>query len=312
MTRFIAWRIAQLPLIMAVIYLITFLLVWVVPGTPFGQTERKLPAAAEASLRAQFHAQSVLGFLGYYPARLIFHGDLGPSLSYEGWSVNDVLRYSLPVSITLGLCAMLIAMVGGCAIGVFGALRRGGMFDYLSLGVALIGISLPPFVVAGVLLAIFSDRLHWLPSGGWGSLRQLVLPAFALALLPMAYIARLTRVSMLDTLGNDYVRTARAKGLSRTEVIWKHVFRNAFLPVFTYLGPALADAMTGSFVVETVFNIPGIGQHFVNAVKNRDQTLILGTVLVYAAFLLTMNLLVDIGYTVVDPRIEIAARSPAS
>jgi len=312
MTRFIAWRIAQLPLIMAVIYLVTFALVWVAPGTPFGNTERKLPAAAEASLKKEFHAEHWYSFLGYYPARLIGHGDLGPSLSYEGWSVNDVLRYSLPVSITLGLVAMLIAMVGGCAIGVVGALRRGGVIDYTSLGVAMIGISLPPFVVAGMLLSIFSDHLHWLPSGGWGSLQQLILPGFALALMPMAYIARLTRVSMLDTLGNDYVRTARAKGLSRGTVVWKHAFRNAFLPVFTYLGPALADAMTGSFVVETVFNIPGIGQHFVNAVKNRDQTLILGTVLVYAAFLLTLNLLVDIGYGFIDPRIEIAAKSAAT
>jgi oligopeptide transport system permease protein len=312
MARFIAWRIAQLPLIIAVIYLVTFMLVWVAPGTPFGQTERKLPAAAEASLKKEFHAENWHAFLAFYPLRLILHGDLGPSLSYEGWTVNDVLRYSLPVSITLGLFAMLIAMVLGCAIGVFGALRRGGVFDYTSLAVAMIGISLPPFVVAGLLLVVFSDKLHWFPSGGWGTLRQLVLPGFALALLPMAYIARLTRVSMLDTLGNDYVRTARAKGLSRSEVVWKHVFRNAFLPVFTYLGPALADAMTGSFVVETVFNIPGLGQHFVNAVKNRDQTLILGTVLVYAVFLLTLNLLVDIGYTLVDPRIEITARGTAT
>jgi oligopeptide transport system permease protein len=136
----------------------------------------------------------------------------------------------------------------------------------------------------------------------------MILPAVALALMPMAYIARLTRVSMLDTLGHDFVRTARAKGLSKTTVVWKHAFRTAFLPVFTYLGPATAYAMTGSFVVEVVFNIPGLGQHFVNGVKNRDQTLILGTVLVYAAFLLALNLLVDIGYALIDPRIEITAR----
>jgi oligopeptide transport system permease protein len=160
-----------------------------------------------------------------------------------------------------------------------------------------------------MLIVVFSDWLHWFPAGGWGEFRQLVLPAIALAMMPMAYIARLTRVSMLDTLGNDYVRTARAKGLPRSTVIWKHAFRNAFLPVFTYLAPATAYAMTGSFVVETVFNIPGLGQHFVNGVKNRDQTLILGTVLVYAAFLLTLNLLVDIGYALIDPRIEITGRT---
>ena len=137
----------------------------------------------------------------------------------------------------------------------------------------------------------------------------MILPGLALALMPMAYIARLMRVSMLDTLGNDYIRTARAKGLGRATVVWKHAFRNAFLPVFTYLGPATAYALTGSFVIETVFNIPGLGQHFVNGVKNRDQTLILGTVLVYAAVLLTLNLLVDIGYALIDPRIDVTAKS---
>ena len=158
-----------------------------------------------------------------------------------------------------------------------------------------------------MLLAIFSDRLHWLPGGGWGSVRQVVLPAVALALGPMAYIARLTRVSMLDVLGDDYIRTARAKGLPRRTVIWQHAFRNAFLPVFTYLGPAAAATLTGSFVIETVFNLPGIGQHFVNAVRNRDQTLVLGTVMVYAVLLLALNLIVDVGYAFVDPRIDVSA-----
>jgi oligopeptide transport system permease protein len=309
MIRFIAWRIAQLPLVLAVIYLVTFLLVWVVPGSPFGNTDRQLDPAAKKSLEEQFHADSIHSFLAYYPKQVLLHGDLGPSLSYQGWTVNDVLRYSLPVSITLGALAMLIATVGGCAIGVLAALRRGGWLDHLSLAIALVGISLPGFVVAGILLAIFAEYLHWLPSGGWGTFRQLILPSVALALMPMAYIARLTRASMLDTLGNDYIRTARAKGLARSTVIWKHAFGNAFLPVFTYLGPATAYALTGSFVVETVFNIPGLGQHFVNAVKNRDQTLILGTVLVYAAMLLALNLFVDIGYALIDPRIDLTAKS---
>jgi ABC-type dipeptide/oligopeptide/nickel transport system permease component len=309
MVRFIAWRCVQVPLILAVIYVLTFLLAWVAPGSPFGNNERKLDQAAENQLRKQFHAQSIGSFLVYYPWRAIRYHDLGPSMSYEGWSVNEVLRYSLPVSMTLGLFAMLIATVGGCAVGVMAALSRRGFVDYFSLAIALLGISVPGFVVAGLLLVIFSDRLHWLPSGGWGSFRQMLLPGVALAMMPLAYIARLTRVSMLDVLGNDYVRTARAKGLSPAVVIWKHAFANAFLPVFTYLGPATAYAMTGSFVVETVFNIPGLGEHFVNAVKNRDQTLILGTVMVYAAFLLILNLLVDIGYALIDPRIDISAKA---
>ncbi len=308
MTRFIVWRIVQLPLILAVVYLVTFALVWLAPGSPYGNNDRALSEAAKNDLKARFHAQSWEKFLAYYPWRIVAHGDFGPSLSYEGWTVNDVLRGSLPVSISLGLLAILIALVFGSAAGVTAALHRGGILDVLSLSVALVGISLPPFVVAGMLIVIFSDGLHWLPSGGWGQFRDMILPAVALALMPMAYIARLTRVSMLDTLGHDFVRTARAKGLPKRAVVWKHAFRTAFLPVFTYLGPATAYAMTGSFVVETVFNIPGLGQHFVNGVKNRDQTLILGTVLVYAAFLLTLNLLVDIGYAVIDPRIEVTAR----
>jgi oligopeptide transport system permease protein len=309
MAKFIAWRVIQLPFILAVVYLITFALVWIVPGSPYENNDRALSEAAKNDLKTRFHAQSWEQFLTYYPWQIIRHGDLGPSLSYEGWTVNDILKSSLPVSMAIGLVGILIALVFGSAAGVTAALRRGGPMDFLSLALALVGISLPAFVVAGLMIVVISSWLHWFPSGGWGELKQIVLPSVALSLMPMAYIARLTRVSMLDTLGNDFIRTARAKGVPRQRVIWKHAFRNAFLPVFTFLGPAVADAMTGSFVVETVFNIPGLGQHFVNAVKNRDQTLILGTVLVYAAFLLTLNLLVDIGYAFVDPRIEIDARA---
>jgi oligopeptide transport system permease protein len=312
MARFILWRLVQLPIVLAVIYLITFMLVWIAPGDPFANNERHLSPIAQKAMEKQFHATSWESFLAYYPWQMIRHGNLGPSIAYEGWSVNDVLRYSFPVSITLGLFGMGIALFFGCAIGVTAALRQGGPLDFASLAIALIGISLPSFVVAGLLLVVFSDHLHWLPSGGWGTFSKMIQPGIALALMPMAYIARLTRVSMLDTLGNDYVRTARAKGLSRQRVIWKHAFRNAFLPVFTYLGPATAYAITGSFVVETVFNIPGLGVHFVNGVKNRDQTLILGTVLVYAAVLLTLNLLVDIGYALIDPRIDVTEKSPNS
>jgi oligopeptide transport system permease protein len=309
MGRFIFWRIVQLPFVLGIIYLVTFALVWLAPGSPYGNNDRVLSPAALADLQKRFHGQSAVQFLEYYPAQIIRHHDLGPSLAYEGWSVNDILRYSLPVSITLGLLSILIALIAGSFIGVTAALRRDGFLDIVSLAIALLGVSVPAFVVAGMLIVVFSQFLPWLPSGGWGTPRQMILPAVALAVMPMAYIARLTRVSMLDMLGQDYVRTARAKGLPRNTVIWKHVFRNAFLPVFTYLGPATAYAMTGSFVVETVFNIPGLGQHFVNAVKNRDQTLILGAVLVYATFLLTLNLIVDIGYAFIDPRIEVTARA---
>src|SRR5579862_9410737 len=309
MLKFITWRLIEFPIALGIIYLVTFLLAWVVPGSPFGNNDRKLDPAAKLALQQRFHADKVTHFLAYYPAEIIRHGDLGPSMFYEGFTVNEILAACLPVSMALGMCAIFIALIAGSAVGVLAALRRGGILDYASLAVALIGISLPSFVVAGLLIAIFTDRLHWLPGGGWGTLRHLILPSVALATLPMAYIARLTRVSMLDTLGHDFIRTARAKGLTRSRVVWRHAFRNAFLPVFTYLGPATAYAITGSFVIETVFNIPGLGQHFVNAVKNRDQTLILGTVLVYAAILLALNLVVDIGYALIDPRIDVTEKN---
>jgi oligopeptide transport system permease protein len=238
-------------------------------------------------------------------------------MQYREFSVNDVIKTSLPVSVTLGLGALFIAVTLGVAVGTLSAVNRGGVLDWTSLSITLIGISLPSFVTAALLLMLASGVTYdtasgtvtVLPVSGWGSFSSLVLPSLALALAPMAYITRLTRVSMLDVLGSDYVRTGRAKGLSRFIVIWKHCLRNAFLPVLSYLGPAAATTLTGSFVVETIFNIPGLGQHFVNSVKNRDQTLLLGVVMVYSAFLLIFNLLVDVAYAFVDPRIDISAKA---
>lgn len=305
MFQFIAWRIVQLPLILAIIYLVTFLLVWVAPGNPFEQTDRKLDERTLQQKKERLHADSALSFLGYYPL-LLLRGEFGESLNYEEWSVTDIIRASLPVSVTLGLLGITIATFIGVAIGAAAAASRGGAVDWLSLTIALIGISLPGFVTASLLLMIFAVELKWFPAGGWGTFSGMILPGIAIALLPMAYIARLTRVAMIDVLGSDYIRTARAKGLSRTKVVLAHGLRNAMLPVLGYIGPAAAYTLTGSFVVEKVFNIPGLGQHFVNSVLNRDQTLILGVVMVYAAFLLIFNLLVDIGYAVVDPRVELA------
>jgi ABC-type dipeptide/oligopeptide/nickel transport system permease component len=307
MAKFIAWRLVQFPLILAVIYLLTFLFVWVAPGSPFGQSERQLNEQAEKALKRKFHAESAIQVLAYYPAQILFSGDFGPSMQYSEWSVNDILRDALPVSVALGLFALTVGAVVGVAIGTLAAVHRGGPFDWLSLSVVLIGISLPSFISAALLLSIFAGWLRWFPVGGWGRISDVILPGLALSLAPMAYIARLTRVSMIDVLSSDYVRTARAKGVSRTVVVWKHCLRNAFLPVLSYLGPAAATTLTGSFVVEKVFSIPGLGQHFVNSIQNRDRTLILGTVMVYSVFLLTFNLLVDIGYAFVDPRVDVTA-----
>ena len=319
MLRFIAGRLIQFPLILAVIYLVTFLLAWVAPGSPFERTDRKLPPLVLQSLKEKFHAQTWYSFLAWYPYRIIVHQDLGPSLNYPERSVNDIIADTLPVSATLGMAAVIIAVIVGVAIGTLAAVRRDGVLDWISLNVAMIGISVPSFVVASLLSVLFAVRLPIFPIAGWPQewhwslaslfdhLRHLVLPATALSLLPMAYITRLTRVSMIDVLSSDFIRTARAKGLSKPAVIWKHCLRNAILPVVSYIGPAAAGTMVGSFVIEKVFGIPGLGNFFVTSVQNRDQPLILGTVLVESALLLAVNLLVDVSYGFVDPRIDVTA-----
>jgi oligopeptide transport system permease protein len=307
MHKVVLFRVLQFPLILAVIYLITFMLAWVAPGDPF-QNDRALDPIVSRTLKRQFHAETAMSFLRYHAWNIVSRGDFGPSMKYPEWSVNGVIRDALPVSMTLGLFAMCIAVPVGVAVGTLAAVRRGGLLDWASLTIALVGISVPSFVVASVLL-MFAAWTKVLPVGGWGTFGHLLLPGIALSLFPMAYIVRLTRVAMLDTLGADFVRTARAKGLTRGIVIWKHCLRNAFLPVLSYLGPATAGTMVGSFVVEKVFNIPGLGQHFVNSVLNRDRTLILGVVMVESTLILIFNLLVDIAYAWVDPRIDISAKA---
>src|SRR3954464_13242856 len=269
MAKFLLWRLAQFPLILAVIYLLTFWLAWKAPGDPF-QNERNMDPTVVRSLRERFHASNAWQFLRWYPYNILVNRDFGPSMQYREWSVNDIIKTALPVSVALGMLSLMIAGLVGVGVGTIGAGQRGGGADWTSLTIALMGISLPSFVTAALLL-MFAAATKVLPAGGWGSFSNMILPALALSLLPMAYIVRLTRVSMLDTLGADYVRTARAKGLSKSIVIWKHCLRNAFLPVLSYLGPATALTMTGSFVIEKVFQVPGIGQHFVDSVLNRDR-----------------------------------------
>ena len=311
MAKVIAYRLLQFPLILAVIYLITFLLVWVAPGSPFAG-DRKLDPFVEQTLKEKYHAGSAWEFLGYYPFQMI-RGDFGPSLIHKEWGVHEIILVSLPVSVALGTCALVIGVIAGVTIGTLAAVKRGGALDWFSLTLALVGISIPSFVMAALLLiASSAPSLRGIFAiGQFNRPSDAILPALALSLAPMAYIARLTRVSMLDVLGSDFVRTAKAKGVAKSWIIWKHCLKNAFLPVLSFLGPAAATTLTGSFVVEKVFNIPGLGQHFVNSVLSRDQTLILGVVMVYSLFLLSFNLLVDIAYTLIDPRIDLSAKAAA-
>ena len=307
MSRRLLSRLLQVPVVLFVIYTITFVMVVTVPGNPFQREgSRSLPPVLERALRQRYGMNDNWTFHRRYLGRVL-RGDLGESLQYENWSCNEIISASLPVSAAIGLTAVLIAVAVGVGLGTLAALRRGGPLDFAALGLAVFSISVPAFVVGAALLILFSVIFPLLPVGTWGSPADLLRPAITLSLAPMAYILRLTRLSMTEVLDSDYIRTARAKGLSESAVIWRHALRNVLLPVMSYLGPATAAAMTGSFVVERVFNVPGLGIHFVNGVLNRDQMLILATVLVYSSLLVLLNLAVDVANGLIDPRINGAA-----
>ncbi|MEM8737683.1 MAG: ABC transporter permease [Planctomycetota bacterium] len=298
-------RLLQLPLILGVVFAVTFTLVWVLPGNPLDRGEgRRLSPEVEQAMRARYNLDSPGRFVVEY-ARGAVVGDFGPSLQYKGQQVRDIIAAGLPVSASLGAAALGVAVLLGTVAGVMGALRPGSPLDSASLGLTLLGISLPNFVTGTVLLVVFAGLLRWVPVGGWSSPQDMVLPAVTLGLAPAAYIARLIRLGLADIMASDYLRTARAKGLSHSGALFRHALKVAYLPVLSFLGPAAASVMTGSFVVEKVFNIPGIGEYFVYSVLNKDQFLILGIVLVYATLLVVFNLLVDVAYAWLDPRIEL-------
>lgn len=325
MTAMLIRRLVQVPLILLVIYTVTFALAWLLPGNPLDKPEgRRPPVEVQEAMKAQYSLDNPFKFyisyldqasgLAWLRDRGRGGGDeaaaerptfnLGPCLQYEDWSVNEIIGGALPVSIVLGLVALVFALAIGLAAGVVGAVRPGSWMDVSSLLVALIGISLPSFVIGTALLIVFAVWLEWVQVAHWGSPRDLLLPALTLSLPFAAYIARLTRLGMIEVLSADFIRTARAKGVSETRIVLRHALKVAFLPVLSYLGPAAAYVMTGSFIVEKVFNIPGLGQHFVNSVLNKDLFLIMGVVLTYSTMLVLFNLTVDILYRWVDPRIE--------
>ncbi|MCZ6611376.1 MAG: ABC transporter permease [Planctomycetota bacterium] len=317
MTGLIVRRLLQMPIILFVIYTITFSLAWLIPGNPLENPEgRRPPQVIMQAMLEQYKLDNPWSFYWDYLGKatgvswlLGQHDrpfDLGPSLTHQDWTVNEILAAGLPVSITLGLLAILLACAIGLTAGIIGGIRPGSVADLVTLLIALVGISLPSFVIGTLLLVIFGVWLKVFPIGGWGKLSYTFLPALTLALPFAAYIARLTRFGMIDELATDYIRTARAKGVPQMRVVLKHALKNAFLPVLSFLGPAAAMAMTGSFVVEKVFAVPGIGTHFVNAVLSKDITLIMGVVLVYSTMLILFNLVVDVLYRWVDPRIELS------
>lgn len=316
-------RLLQLPIILLVIAVVTFSLAWALPGSAVMNSEGRRPQPEViAAMERQYNLDDPVKFFAGYlynatgarwalvklgvdagpaPAAVF---DLGPCLRYKDWTVNELIGASLPVSIVLGGTAMVIAVVIGVAAGAIGAVRPGSLADAATLSLALVGVSVPSFVVGTLLLMVFPVWLGWGAVGAWGRPIDIVLPAVTLSLPFAAYIARLTRLGMIEALGADYVRTARAKGVPPSRIVLKHALKNAFLPVLSYLGPATAFAMTGSFVVERVFNVPGLGQHFVNAVQNKDLFVIMGVTLIFSAMLVVFNLIVDVLYRWVDPRIS--------
>ena len=284
------------------VYTLTFVMVIALPGNPFQQTERTMPPETEQALRVRYSMDnSWLYFWEFLGGAVRL--DFGPTFTYSDWTCNQIIGDALPVSAMIGLLAILIAVLAGVPIGVWSALKRNEWFDVASSVFVLVGISLPTFVTGTFLLIVVSVYLHVAPVGGWGTLAHLPLPALTLSFPFTAYVARLTRIGMLDVLGSDFIRTALAKGATPRSVVWNHALKVAFLPVLSFLGPATAQAMTGSFVVEKIFGVPGIGQHFVNAALNRDAGLIMSTVLVFAALLVALNLVIDVLYAWIDPRI---------
>lgn len=289
---------------------LAFFLIRLAPGGPFDE-EQVLAPEVKANLERSYgldrpiHEQ-YLRYLGG-----LAHGDLGPSMRLRDFTVNELIATGLPVSLTLGCAAMLLALGLGAPLGVYAALRRNSWADHLVMGIAVLGIAVPVYVVAPLLALVFGICLGWLPVAGWepGSVRGLVLPVVALALPTLACIARLMRGSLLEVLHLPHVRAARAKGLPSAGVLWRHAFPPAFVPVLSYLGPATAAVLTGSLVVETIFGLPGMGRYLVQGALNRDYTLVMGKVIVYAALILSLNLAVDVLHGLLDPRVRQRGRS---
>lgn len=307
MSKYIIRRLLGLIPTLFIIITITFFIIRIAPGGPFDM-EKTLPVQIMENIEKKFHLDESL--LKQY-ARYIFsvaRGDLGPSYRYQDHDVNFYIAKSLPNSLFLGTVAMTIAIIIGIGTGIASAVRQNTWVDYASMSFAVLGISIPLFVIGPVLMYVFAMKLGWLPTSGWITGRfgwvTLIMPAITLSLPRIAYIARLSRASILEVLRSDYIRTARAKGLKDSVVMFRHVLKGALLPVISYLGPAFSLTLTGSIVVETIFRVPGLGKFFVQSALNRDYTLILGTVIVYSVILVIMNFIVDIVYSFLDPRIS--------
>ena len=287
-----------------VLITIAFFLIRVAPGGPF-DSEKALPPEILANLDAKYHLDEPLLQQYFRYLGQIITGDFGPSFQYKDWSVNELIARGFPVSATIGGLAMLLAFVVGSLVGIAAALRQNSAADYSIMGVAMLGISIPNFVVAPLLILGVAVYAGWLPAGGWDwSWQRMVLPVVTLALPVIAYIARLMRGSMIEVLHSNFIRTARAKGLPERVVIRRHALKPAILPVISYMGPATAALITGSVVIERIYSIPGLGSYFVQGALNRDYTLVMGVVVFYGVVIIVLNFIVDLLYAWLNPRIR--------
>jgi oligopeptide transport system permease protein len=304
MLRHAANRFIGLVPTLLVLITIAFFLIRVAPGGPF---DAEMAAAPEvrANLEAKYHLDEPLLQQYFRYLGEIIKGEFGPSFHYKDWTVNELIARGFPISATLAGLAMLLAFFAGTLIGVFAALRQNSLADYGVMGIAMLGISIPNFVIAPLLILVLAIYGGWLPASGWDwSWQRMVLPVVTLALPAIAYIARLTRGSMIEVLHSNYIRTARAKGLPEYVVILRHALKPAMLPVISYMGPATAAMITGSVVIERIYNIPGLGSYFVQGALNRDYTLVMGIVVFYGIVIILLNFIVDLLYAWLDPRIR--------
>jgi oligopeptide transport system permease protein len=299
--RYIARRLLETIPVLWVIVTATFFMLRFVPGGPF-TSEKAITPEVLANLEAHYGLNRPLYVQYFDYLGKLAQGNLGPSFKYSNRTVNEIIADKLPVSLELGLLSMAVALGLGLSVGIIAAVRKNTWIDYTASGIAMIGICVPTFVMGPLLVLVFAIHLGWCNASGWYSAQDRVLPALTLGLVYAAYIARLTRGGMLEVLNQDYIRTARAKGASEARIVLRHALRGGILPVVSFLGPAIAGIVTGSFVIETIFQIPGLGREFVNSAFSRDYTLVLGTVILYATLIVLLNLLVDILQVWLNPR----------
>jgi peptide/nickel transport system permease protein len=301
-------RLIMMAVTIWVIVTVTFVIMHVIPGDPFASDSTDYPPEVLANMRSEYHLDEPLPIQYVDYLRDLCTLDLGPSIEFKSRSVNQLIADGFPASALLGLQALVIAVFFGLLFGIVAALNHNGIVDYIVMGLAIIGISVPSFILAPLLIKYFSVEWKLLPVASWGTWRHSILPSLSLALMPMAIIARFIRSSMLEVLNQNYIKTADAKGIGIVSIIVKHAIRNAIIPVISFLGPLIAALITGTFVVEKIFAIPGLGKYFVDSIFNRDYPVILGTTVFFSVVLIIVLFVADLSYRLIDPRIKLSSK----